>query len=160
MKVSVARVLVIAATSASLLAVPLAMSASAAAAPPGSCKKLVTKTALSKLTATLSSCTPAAATGGSGGGTFTTSTGTSGTLNITITWAAKHGTTKGNVKFGQAKGFGKCPGGTTSRVALTGKVTGGTGTVFKTIKTGQVITGSVCVGAKTDTLEPGTVLKF
>ena len=40
-----------------------------------------------------------------------------------------------------------------------GKVTGGTGTAFKTIKTGQAITGSVCIG-KSDTLEPGTSLKF
>jgi hypothetical protein len=137
------------------------MPASAAAAPPGACKKLATKTAAAgKLTATLSQCTPAAATGGTGGGTFSSSGATSGTLNITIKWAGTHGTTKGNVKFGPAKGLGKCPKGTTTRVALTGKVTGGTGTAFKTIKTGQAISGSVCVGAKTDTLEPGTVLKF
>jgi hypothetical protein len=154
------RALVILVAAAAMAAVPLASPASAAAAPPGVCKKLATKTVGTKLTATLSTCTPAAATGGSGGGTFTTSGATTGTLNITITWAAKHGTTKGNVKFGPAKGLGKCPKGTTSRVALTGKVTGGSGTAFKTIKTGQAITGSVCVGAKTDTLEPGTTLKF
>ena len=161
MSVSVrVRTLVIAAASVSLVAVPLAMPASAAAVPPGQCKKLATKTVGSKLTATLSTCTPAAATGGTGGGTFSTSGATTGTLNITIKWAGTHGTTKGNVKFGPAKGLGKCPAGTTSRVALTGKVTGGTGTAFKTFKTGQVITGSVCVGAKTDSLEPGTALKF
>ena len=160
MSVSVrARAVVIAAASVSLLAVPLAMPASAAA-PPGKCTKLATKTVGSKLTATLSGCAPAAATGGTGGGTFTTTGAKSGTLNITITWATKHGTTKGNVKFGPAKGLGKCPAGTTTRVALTGKVTGGTGTAFKTIKTGQAITGSVCVGAKTDSLEPSTALTF
>ncbi len=160
MKISVrTRTLVAAAAAVSLLAVPLAMPASAATSP-GQCKKLATKTVGSKLTATLSTCTPTAATGGSGGGTFTTSGATTGTLNITITWATKKGTTKGNVKFGPAKGLGKCPAGTSSRVTLTGKVTGGTGTAFKTIKTGQAITGSVCVGKTTDTLEPGTVLKF
>jgi hypothetical protein len=159
MKVSVRSAVAIAAASMSLLAVPLAGPASAAAAPPGACKKLVTKTVATKLTATLSQCTPAAATGGGGSGAFTTSTGTSGSINITITWAAKHGTTKGTIKFGPNKaGKGKCPAGTT-RDTITGKVTGGTGTAFKTIKTGQAISGSVCLGT-TDTLEAGTSLKF
>lgn len=160
MKVSIRTGLVIAAASASLLAVPLAVPASAAAAPPGKCTKLATKTVGKKLTATLSNCTPVAATGGKGGGTFTTSGATSGTLNITIKWTANKGTTKGNVKFGPVKGLGKCPKGATSRVKLTGKVTGGTGTAFKTIKKGQAITGTVCVLKTTQTLEPGTPLRF
>jgi hypothetical protein len=156
------RALVILVAAGAMAAVPLATPASAAATG-GQCTKLATKTVKSKLTATLTSCTPVAATGGKGGGTFATATGaTSGTLAITITWAAGHGTTKGTVKFGPAagKGFGKCPAKTTSRVALTGTVVGGTGTAFKTITKGQKITGSVCVGASSDSLEPGVPLKF
>jgi hypothetical protein len=162
MKMSVrTRALVIMAASASLLAVPLAMPASAVAAPPGKCTKLATKTVGKTLTATLTGCTPVAATGGKGGGAFKSVPGAkSGTLNITITWATKHGTTKGTIKFTTAKTKGKCAKTASGRVTLTGKVTGGTGTAFKTIKTGQAITGSVCVGKTTDTLEPGTVLKF
>src|SRR5579862_6067668 len=151
MKISArARSLVIGAAAASMLVVPLALPASSAAAPPGACKKLATKTVKSKLTATLSTCTPAAATGGTGSGAFTTSGAKSGTINITITWATSHGTTKGNIKFGPAKGNGKCAKGST-RDTITGKVTGGTGTAFKTIKTGQPITGSICLGKTTDT---------
>ena len=156
------RALVIVAASASMLAVPLAMPASAVAAPPGKCTKLATKTVKTKLTATLTGCTPAPATGGSGSGSFTTTGAKSGTINIAITWATKHGTTKGNIKFAQNKaGLGKCPKVTgESRDTITGKVTGGSGTAFKTIKVGQAITGSICLGAKGDTLEPGTALKF
>jgi len=161
MKVSVrARAVVIAAASASLLVVPLAMPASAVSQP-GKCTKLVTKTVKTKLTATLSTCTPAAATGGSGSGSFNSTGAKTGTINIVITWATKHGTTKGNIKFGPAKGLGNCPKVKgESRDTITGKVTGGTGTAFKTFKTGQAINGSVCLGTKGDTLEPGTALKF
>jgi hypothetical protein len=156
------RALVIMAASASLIAVPLAMPASAAAAPPGKCTKLVTKTVKSKLTATLTGCTPAAATGGGGAGAFNTTGAKSGTINIVITWKTKHGTTKGNIKFGPNKaGLGKCPKVKgESRDTISGKVTGGTGTALKTIKKGQAITGSICLGAKADTLEPGSALKF
>jgi hypothetical protein len=155
------RALVIAAASVSLLAVPLAGPASAAAQP-GACKKLVTKTVKSKLTATLSQCTPAAATGGTGSGSFNTTGAKSGTLNIVITWASKHGTTKGNITFAPSKaGLGKCPKVKgESRDTIKGKVTGGSGTALKTIKKGQAINGSICIGPKSDTLEPGTSLKF
>ena len=153
------RAFVIAAASVSLIAVPLAMPASSAVNPPGACKKLTTKTVGTKLAATLSQCTPVAATGGTGGGTFTTS-GTTGTLNITIKWAPGKGTTKANIKFAPAKGLGKCVKGSTSRVSIKGKVTGGTGTAFKTIKTGQAVSGSVCLGPKSYSLEVGTTLKF
>jgi hypothetical protein len=161
MRFSVRTGLVVLAASASLLALPLAMPASAAVAPPGKCTKLVTKTVGKKLTATLSGCTPVAATGGKGGGSFASTPGAkSGTLNITITWATKHGTTKGTVKFATAKTKGKCAKTASARVTLTGKVTGGTGTAFKTIKKGQAITGAVCLGKTSETLEPGTALKF
>ena len=108
----------------------------------------------------MSSCTPAAATGGAGGGTFAAATVTSGTLNITITWVKGHGTTKANVKFVTAKGKGKCAPASTSRITLTGSVLGGTGTAVKTITKGQKISASVCLGKTSDTLEPGTALKF
>ena len=154
------RALVIVAASASMLAVPLAMPASAVAAPPGKCTKLATKTVKTKLTATLTGCTPTAATGGAGSGSFTTTGAKTGTINIAITWATKHGTTKGTIHFATATTKGKCAPTATSRVTLTGKVTGGTGAAVKTIKTGQAITGSVCLGKAGQTLEPGTALKF
>ena len=51
-----------------------------------------------------------------------------------------------------------CAAGTTSLLTIGGTVIGGTGTAAKTIKAGQKISAAVCVGAKADTLEPGTVL--
>jgi hypothetical protein len=146
-----------------LLAATMVLSVGMLAAPAGAtagpqCAALTTKTVGSKVTATVSKCTPTTATGGSGSGVFTASTKTSGTFNITLTWATAHGTTKGNVKFSPAKGLGKCAKGTTTRLTITGSVTGGTGTAVKTIKAGQKVTASVCIGAKSDTLEPGTVM--
>jgi len=154
------RALAVVAASASLFAVPLAAPASAAVPPPGKCTKLVTKTVGSKINATLSNCTPVAATGGSGTGAFTSTGAPSGTLNITLKWAASKGTTKANVKFATQTSKGKCPAGTTSRIKINGKVTSGTGVAVKTIKIGQPVTGSVCSGAKGFTLEPGTALTF
>ena len=152
--------LVVVAASASLLIVPLAMPASAVSQP-AQCKKLTTKTVGSKVTATVSGCTPLAATAGSGSGTVATSTGTTaGTLNITIKWAKKHGTTKANIKFGPAVGPGKCPL-TSTRLKVTGKVTGGSGTALKYIKKGQPVTASVCLAASGNaSAEPGTHFKF
>jgi hypothetical protein len=163
MRVSVrARAFVVMAASASLLAVPLAMPSSAATAA-ASCKKLSDTTKGSAITFHVASCTPLAATGGSGSGPVSgTKPGqTSGTLNVTVTWATHHGTTKAAVKFAPAAGPGKCPAGTT-RLKITGKVTGGSGTAFKTIKTGQPVSASVCTNAKTGatSLEPGTTAKF
>ena len=157
-----ARALAVVAASASMVAVPLALPASSAVAQPGSCTKLTTKTVNKVLTATLTGCTPTAATGGKGSGTFKSQTGTSGKLTITITWT-KTGTTKGSISFKTSTtSLGKCPKpATVSRITITGKVTGGTGTAFKTIKTGQPINGSVCDSkAGVLTLEPGTSLKF
>ena len=162
MKVSVrGRALVTVAAAASLLAVPLAMPATAALPQPGKCTKLATKTVAGKITATVSTCTPVAATGGKGTGTFTSTGAPSGTLNITIKWAASKGTTKANIKFANQATRGKCAAGAT-RIKITGKVTGGTGVAFKTIKKGQPVTGSVCSNPapKGITLEPGTALKF
>jgi hypothetical protein len=161
MRVSVrARALVIVAATASLLAVPLATPATALVTQPGKCTKLVTKTVGTKITATVSNCTPLAATGGKGTGTFTSTGAPSGTLNITLKWALSKGTTKANIKFATQATKGKCPTGTTARIKITGKVTGGTGVAFKTFKTGQPVTGSVCNRPSGITLEPGTALKF
>jgi len=163
MRVSIrSRALVTVAAAASMVVVPMALPGSAALPQPGKCTKLTTKTVGTTLTANLSTCTPVAATGGKGSGTFKSSSGTSGSLNITIKWAAGKGTTKGNIKFATQTTNGKCPPKSTktSRIKITGKVTGGTGVAFKTFKTGQPITGSVCSGPKGITLEPGTALKF
>jgi hypothetical protein len=147
-----------------LLAAAMVLSVGLIAVPAGAvagpqCAALTTKTVGTKLTASLSKCTPTAATGGAGGGTFAAAAkgAKSGTLAITITWTAGHGTSKGNVTFKTATGLGKCKGAT-SRLTIGGTVIGGTGTAFKTIKTGQKISASVCVGAKSDTLEPSSVL--
>ena len=145
---------------ASLLPIGVLATPAGAATQPGRCTKLVTKTSGTKITATLSKCTPTGATGGSGTGTFTSSGAPSGTLNITIKWAAGKGTTKANLKFATQAAKGKCPAGTTSRFKITGQVLGGTGVAVKTIKKGQPLSGSVCVGPKGYTLEPGTALKF
>ncbi|HTD49185.1 MAG TPA: hypothetical protein VK771_01215 [Acidimicrobiia bacterium] len=145
-----------------LLAAAMALSIGLFAAPAGAaagpgCGALTSKVVAKSTVITLSKCTPTSATGGSGGGTFTSSTSKSGSLNVTITWTAGHGTTKGLIKFVTATTKGKCPTGTGARFTITGSITGGTGTAVKTIKAGQKVTASVCSG-KTLSLEPGTTL--
>ena len=161
MKFSVrARVLGVAAVAASLLAMPLAVPASAVTQP-GVCKKLTTKSGSGgSIIATVSRCTPLAATGGSGSGAFKAGQ-TSDTLNASIKWANSKGVSKFTVKLSPQATRRRCPAGT-SRITVTGHVTGGTGTVVKTIKKGQPITGSVCANTTTGkaSLEPGTALKF
>jgi len=162
MKLSVrARALVVGAASASLLAVPLAIPASAVTG--AQCKKLSDTTKGSTITFHVAQCTPLAATGGSGSGPVSgTKPGqTSGTVNVKVTWANHKGTTTAAVKFAPATGPGRCPVGTT-RLKITGHVTGGTGTAVKTIKKGQPVTASVCLNNKTQasSLEPGTTAKF
>jgi hypothetical protein len=154
-----ARAFAVLAASASLVAVPLAAPSSAAV--PGKCTKLTTKTVAGKITATLTNCTPVKATGGKGGGTFASSGKPNGSLNITIKWAAGKGTTKANILFKTEKTLRGCPTvkGTT-RITITGKVTGGTGVAFKTFKKGQAVNGSVCSGPKGITLEKGKALTF
>ena len=153
-----ARALAVLAASASLVAVPLAVPAGAAQS--AKCTKLATKTVGTTITATVSNCTPTAATGGKGTGTFKSSGKPNGSLNITIKWAAGKGTTKTNIKFANQASPGKCAAGAT-RVKVTGKVTGGTGAALKTFKVNQPVTGSVCNHpTKGITLEPGSALKF
>jgi hypothetical protein len=153
------RALAILAASASLIAVPLASPASAVTG--ATCKKASEATVGGKTTFHVSQCTPTSATGGSGSGPVTgTKPGqTSGTVNVKVTWAQHKGTTSAKINF---KGTtpGKCPVGST-RLKITGSVTGGTGTAFKTIKKGQAVSGSVCLKASgAISLEPGTVIKF
>ena len=158
MKFSIRGVAILAA-SASLLAVPLAVPASAAGVP--QCTKLKTKTVNNVVNVTLSSCTPTTATGGSGTGTFKSNPNKSGTFVLSMKWAGGKGTTKASVTFKPAATKGKCGAATTGRVTLGGSVTSGTGVAFKTIKKGQKISGNVYSSAKNGfTVEPGTALKF
>jgi hypothetical protein len=159
MKISLRGVAILAA-SASLLTVPMALPASAAAAVP-QCKKLTTKTVKTTVNVTLTTCTPTTATGGKGTGTFKSNPNKSGTFLLAIKWAGGKGTTKATVTFKGATTKGKCPKTSTGRVTLGGSVTGGSGAAVKTIKPKQKIVGSVCSSAKSGyTVEPGTTLKF
>src|SRR5438046_9567455 len=112
MKLSVqTRALGVAAVSASLVAMPRVMSATAVTQP-GTCKKLTTKNAPGgKIVATVSSCTPLAATGGHGSGTFKAGT-TSGTIAATLKWANNKGTTSARVKLSPQATRRRCPAGT------------------------------------------------
>jgi len=153
---------------AMLLSVGL-LAAPAGAATGGSCATLATKPTTAKgvlIAATLSKCTPTSATGGGGSGVFKSApTGTkAGSIAITITWASGHGTTTAGINFKVAATVpSKCPKGTGTFLTITGTVTGGKGTAVKTITKGQKVTASVCSPKATggsDTLEPGTSLKF
>jgi hypothetical protein len=146
---------------AALLTSGLSIAPAGAVTQPGKCTKLTTKNgSAGNIVATVSGCTPLAATGGKGSGTFKAGQ-TSGTLNATLKWANKKGTTSAKVKLTPQSTRGKCPAGTT-RIKVTGSVTGGTGAAGRTFKKGQPVTGSVCANAATGgaSLEPGTALKF
>ncbi len=159
------RGLAIAVAAGTVLAVPLAVPASAATQP-ASCSTVTTALKGGKITATFSKCAPAALAAG-GGASFTNPPKgtTKGTLKLTLTWKGGKGTTVALVNFkANPKGIGKCPKGDT-REAVTGKVTGGTGTAAQTIKVGQLVTSSTCAvttGPKlgSSTLEPGTQFKL
>ena len=109
-------------------------------------------------------CTPTAATGGWAQGPSRQQDGqTSGTLNVKVTWAQHKGTTKATDPFRRRRRPVGSARSAAPRIKITGKVTGGTGTAFKTIKKNQPVTGSVClktVGHQDSSLEPGTVIKF
>jgi len=160
MKLSVlTRALGVAAVSASMVGMPLAMKESAVTQP-GKCTKLTTKQSGSNILATVSGCTPTSATGGKGSGTFKAGQ-TSGSLAASLKWATNYGTTKASVKLTPQTAKGRCPAGTT-RIKVTGSVTGGTGAAGRLFKKGQPVTGSVCANTATGnaSLEPGTALKF
>ena len=149
-------------SAAALATSGLVIAPAGAAAPKshGACRSITTKTVGSSIVATLKNCTPVAATGGSGSGTFKAGQ-TSGKLSASLKWSKGKGTTKGTVTLAPQATGGKCPVGST-RIKITGKVTGGTGVAGKTFKKGEPVTGSVCTNAATGktSLAPGTSLKF
>jgi hypothetical protein len=163
MKVSArVRTLVLVAAAGSLLAVPFATPASAAAS--ASCKTVTTTLKAGKISATFTKCTPASLSAG-GSATFTNPPKgtTKGTLKLTLTWKGGKGTTIALVNF-KPTTIGKCPKGQT-REAVTGKVTGGTGAAALLIKKNEPVTSSTCAvtsGPKlgSSTLEPGTLFKL
>jgi hypothetical protein len=159
------RALATAVAAGSLLVVPLA-AAAPAATQPASCKAVVAKTVGSKVTITVSQCTPTTATGGGGSGTTTAGTGAlKGKTINTIKWASNHGTTKTTVNFApNPAGNGKCLKDGT-RLKITGKVVSSTGLANNVIKANQPVTASVCVYQKGPNkgktlIEPGTIFKM
>ena len=159
------RALAMVVAAGSLLAMPLALPASAAVQS-GSCATVSTTLKAGKISAVFTKCKPAALSAG-GTATFTNPpTGTTkGTLKLTLTWKGGKGTTVALVSFKGATGNGKCPKGDT-REAVTGTVTkGGTGAAAKLIKVGEKVTSStsaVTSGPKlgSSSLEAGTLFKF
>jgi len=118
-----------------------------------------------KSTGTLATCTPAALAAGATNVFTTPPKGTqAGTLKGTYTWKNGKGKTVVLIKFALQKTRGKCPTATT-RVKVTGNVTGGSGTAATIIKKNEPVTASVCAytsGPKSGatTLEPGTKFKM
>lgn len=160
-----ARTLAIAVAAGSLIAVPLASPASAASS--ASCSKVTTPpvAAGKKAAVTFAQCTPATLSAG-GSATFTSPPkGTNkGKFVFTLVWKNGKGKTLGLVTYGLAKGNGKCAKGT-ARIAITGKVTGGSGAAATIVKKNEAIAGSTCAvttGAKlgSSSLEPGTKFKL
>jgi len=134
----------------SLGTIALSTGVASASTPTVTCTKF---TATASGTATLGSCTPTAATGGSGKQVANLSKKTT-----VITWASSHGTT--NTKFTYSTVTpNKCPAGSTE-IKEVATVTGGTGTAAKTIKVGQVGTLLLCVKGSTITLLKGQVYKI
>jgi len=159
------RTLAIAVAAGSLVAVPFATPAVAASS--ASCSKVTTPpvAAGKKGAVTFATCTPAKLSAG-GTATFTSPPkGTNkGKFVFTLAWKGGAGTTLGLVSYGLAKGNGNCAKGTT-RITITGKVTGGTGAAAAIIKANEAITGSTCAvttGAKlgSSSLEPKTAFKL
>ena len=166
MKVSVGfRTLSMVVAAGTLVAVPLAVPASAAAES-ASCSTVSTVLKAGKITATFTKCTPTSlATGGTATFTNPPTGSTKGTLKLTLTWKGGKGTTLALVSFKAAANPGKCPKGDTLE-AVTGTVSkGGTGAAAKLIKVGEKVTSSTCAvttGPKlgSSTLEPGTLFKL
>jgi hypothetical protein len=160
-----ARGLALAGTAALVVSVAFVAPASAALPQHVSCAKLSVPKSGSKTPSTISSCTPAALQAGATSKFKSPPKGSkAGTLSGTFTWKNGKGTTVTLVSFKVQATPGKCPVGT-SRVTLTGKVTGGTGAAAKIIKKGEPVTASICAytaGPNTgkSSLEPGTKFKM
>ena len=144
------------------LTVPLAMPASAALKPSVSCSKLVSPPIKGgKSTGTISGCTPAALAAGASSAFTSPPVGSQkGSLTGTYTWKNGKGKTIVLVQFALQTAKGKCPTGTT-RVKVTGKVTGGSGAAAKIVKVGEPFSSSICAytsgaNAGKNLNEPGT----
>lgn len=165
MKCSVrARGIALAATAALTVSVALASPASALT-PSTTCATLAVPKQGSKTPSTISNCTPTALKAGATSKFKAPPKGSkSGTLAGTFTWKNGKGTTVTLVSFKLLTTKGKCAAGTT-RVSLTGKVTGGTGAAAKIIKKGEPVSASICAytaGPNTgkSSLEPTTKYKM
>jgi hypothetical protein len=137
----------------SLVAVPLAASASAVTATTCGSGKIVFSTTKFTATSPLVSCSNPTATGGKGTAVLNFKVITA--ITGKITWN-KTGTTtlKISAKAGPAKS--KCAAGSTEEIA-TGVVTGGTGAALKGIPTGAKFSESLCITTKLAlSLYPGT----
>ena len=145
--------------------VPLALPASAALKQSATCSKLTAGFVGKTLKTTYSQCTPAALVAGAGSVSAVSKTGPNkGKLLQTLTWKNGKGTTTTTIKYAPAATKGKCATGT-SRVTVTGSVTGGTGAAATIIKKGEPLTISICAvtsGTKIGnaSLEPGTKFKL
>ena len=160
-----ARGIAFAATAALTVSVALVAPASAALTPHLSCATLSVPANTSKAPSTISNCTPASLKAGATSQFKKPPPGSkAGTLSGSFIWKGGQGTTVTLVSFKLLPTKGKCPAGTT-RVSLTGKVTGGTGAAAKIILKGEPVSASICgttSGPNTgkSSLEPGTKYKM
>ena len=154
---TVTRAVGIALATASLIAVPFAAAASAAA--PATCSNPKSVVNIKKLTATvtLTACTNPKATGGSGTAVVNYKmVGKASSVAGKITWKGT-GTTTFSLSTKGGKTPNKCPKGT-SEFDSTGKVLGGTGAALKGIPKGSPIVWNVCANVTTgqSTVYPGS----
>lgn len=159
MRLGSARLLVVAVAAGSLLAIPLAASASAATGTACSGDKTVTNTKTDKATSTLTGCTNTAATGGKG--TDVVNFKVLAKITGTITWHGTGTTTSTVTEKGGSKAQDatcvKAVGKGASAIVSTGTVTGGTGAALKGIPKGSKLSETVCLTPKdVVTLYPGT----
>ena len=162
------RLLTLAVATTALATVPLAVPASALTPSVACAKETSPPIAKSggKLQSTLASCTPAALSAGGSSLTAVKAGQTKGTLTDTITWKGGKGTTVAIVKYGTAKGVGKCKAPYDSRVAISGNVKSATGAAAKITKKGEPLSASICAISKSGpsqgqtVVEPGTKFKL
>ena len=163
MRVRSIRLIAVALAAGSMIAVPLAQSASAAGG--ATCSKATTVNNLAKFinTATMSVCTNPAATGGKG--VMVTNFKNLKKITATVKWN-KTGTTTLSItqKKATAAQISKCAktvGKGASAASSSGVVTGGTGAALKGIPKGSKFSETVCYSAKSVvSLYPGSKIVF
>jgi hypothetical protein len=157
------RVIAVAVATVSSFALPLSVSASAAAVP--QCNKLVSPPPV-KINGVLtgksavSLCTPVASIGASGKQVVEIGIKVNGKTitRSTTTWASGKGTTIQTLVYKVLANKGNCPAGSAARFLVTGAVTGGTN---KAIAKGAKSTSNLCIAKNNSaTLAPGTVIKY